>query len=458
MSGNFCIFAIGKKNKNTVTGMKEIRCPKCGSAISVDEGDYAAILGQVRNEEFARELQSHLGEMRQRMAAEAEAKRVQIEQQYKLQLQQEAGRLQLKEREVQELKEREAKIRLEEEQRAQTALSGLREEVARLKAEAAGVDDRIKRVQLEEQGRMREAVHEKEGEIARLNSQLQLDQSKAREAERSMKEQYELRLQQANEMVAYYKDMKSRLSTKMVGETLELHCSTLYNTTLRPVLENAYFEKDNDVVGGSKGDFVFRDFIDGEEYVSIMFEMKNDMETSVVRHRNTEFLDKLNRDRENKHCDYAVLVSLLEPDNELYNSGIVDMSARYPRMYVIRPQFFIPLITLLVQTSRKAAEYRRKLALAEQQTIDVAKFEEKLDRFKTDFGKNFEKAKVKYAKAIDEIDQSIKHLQAVRDALVGSRDALEKANDKTEELTIRRLTYGNKTMREKLAAGKEGEE
>lgn len=240
------------------------------------------------------------------------------------------------------------------------------------------------------------------------------------------------------------------MSTKMVGETLEIHCSTLFNQLLRPIMPNAYFEKDNDDKEGSKGDFIFRDFEDGQEYVSIMFEMKNEMDTTATKHKNEDFLKKLDEDRRKKNCEYAVLVSLLEADSELYNGGIVDMSHRYPKMYVIRPQFFIPLITLLVQTSKKSIEYQRQLAVAQSQSIDVTNFESQLTEFKEKFGRNYRLAAEKFQTAIDEIDKSITHLQKIKDALIGSENNLRLANDKAESLTIKKLTQGNPTMKAKF--------
>ena len=263
------------------------------------------------------------------------------------------------------------------------------------------------------------------------------------------KEQYDGKLKMMQTQVDYYKDLKARMSTKMVGETREIHCSTEFNR-VRPLFPNAYFEKDNDISGegNTKGDFIFRDYDDGIEYVSIMFEMKNEMDETATKHTNESFLKKLDADRKVKNCEYAVLVSLLEPDSELYNTGIVDMSHRYPKMYVIRPQFFIPLITLLVQTSRKSIEYKKQLAIAQNQSIDVTNFEQRLLEFKDKFGRNYRLASEKFQKAIDEIDKSIDHLNKIKDALVGAENNLRLANDKAEDLSIKKLTRGNKTMKD----------
>ena len=251
--------------------------------------------------------------------------------------------------------------------------------------------------------------------------------------------------------MAYYKDLKSRLSTKMVGETLEEHCSTEFNR-IRPLLPGAYFEKDNDASCGSKGDFIFRDYSDGIEYVSIMFEMKNEMDTTATQHKNEDFLKKLDQDRKNKHCEFAVLVSLLEPESELYNGGIVDMSHKYEKMYVIRPQFFIPLITLLTQTSKNSLVYQKALVVAQNQSIDVSNFENRLDEFKDALTKNYNTAKDKFQTAIDGIDKSIKQLEKIKDALLSSENNLRLASDKADKLTIKKLTKDNPTMKAKFDA------
>lgn len=250
-------------------------------------------------------------------------------------------------------------------------------------------------------------------------------------------------------MVDYYKDLKTKMSTKMVGETLEIHCNTEFNR-IRPMFPNAYFEKDNDASCGSKGDFIFRDSEEGTEYLSIMFEMKNEMDETATKHKNEDFLKKLDEDRRSKNCEYAVLVSLLEPDSELYNTGIVDMSHRYPKMYIIRPQFFIPLITLLVQTSKKSLEYKKALMEAQSQSVDITNFESQLNDFKDKFSNNYRLASEKFQTAIAEIDKSIDHLQKIKSALLGSENNLRLANDKADNLTIKRLTRGNPTMKAKF--------
>ena len=266
---------------------------------------------------------------------------------------------------------------------------------------------------------------------------------------------YDMQLKEKQTQIDYYKDLKTRMSTKMVGETLEQHCSTLFNTTIRPLMPNAYFEKDNNIAEGTKGDFIFRDKDNDFEYISIMFEMKNENDTTATKHKNEDFLKKLDDDRRKKGCEYAVLVSLLEPDNETYNTGIVDMSHRYEKMYVIRPQFFIPIITLLVQAAKKSLEYKRQLAIAQSKEIDVTNFEKKLDEFRNLFGNNVKNAHDRFHDAIAAIDKSIADLQKVKDNLLKSDDHLRLANDKVENLTIRKLTYKNPTMKEKFDEARE---
>ena len=304
---------------------------------------------------------------------------------------------------------------------------------------------------LKEQQKAQEDIKSKEAEIALLKAAAELDKQNATIQENALKDRYEARLKLKQEEVDYYKDLKARMSTKMIGETLEIHCSTQFNQMLRPMMPNAYFEKDNDASGGTKGDFIFRDFgEDGTEYISIMFEMKNEADETATKHKNEDFLKKLDTDRRAKGCEFAVLVSLLEPDNELYNGGIVDMSYRYDKMYVIRPQFFIPMITLLVQTSKKGLEYRQQLAIAQKQSIDVSNFESQLEDFRERFGKNCRLASERFKTAIDEIDKSIQHLNKIKEALVGSEYNLRLANDKAEALTIKKLTRGNPTMKAKF--------
>ena len=330
-------------------------------------------------------------------------------------------------------------------------------EISELKSTISQSKDACQIAVLEEQRKAQDAMKEKDNKIVELTGMVNQQKNEAALRENNIKETYEIQLKKKQEEVDYYKDLKTRMSTKMVGETLEIHCSTEFNR-MRPLFPNAYFEKDNDASGGSKGDFIFRDYEDGFEYISIMFEMKNEMDQTATKHKNEDFLKKLDEDRRAKKCEFAVLVSLLEPESELYNTGIVDMSHRYPKMYVIRPQFFLPLITLLVQTSKKSIEYQRQLAIARSQSVDVTNFESRLNDFKEKFANNYRLASEKFKTAIDEIDKSITHLQKIKEALVGSERNLRLANDKADSLTIKKLTYNNPTMKEKFKEARAVEE
>lgn len=377
--------------------MKELKCPKCGNVFTVDESDYAALLGQVKNAEFERELTRRVQEMEQTQKVREQAETVRRKAEEQAALNQLQMQLQALQAQVQQA-----------EQAKQLAVAQVRQQAT-------------------------EAYMKKEHELAQVKTQM------------------DAQLKAAQDQIAYYKDMKLRMSTKMVGESLEIHCSTLFNQLLRPLMPYAYFEKDNEVVEGTKGDFVFRDKSeDGVEYISIMFEMKNENDETATKHKNEDFLAKLDADRKKKNCEYAVLVSMLEPDSELYNGGIVDMSHRFEKMYVIRPSFFIPLITLLCQTSKKSLDAKRELALVKAQQVDVTNFEEKLTTFKDAFGRNVRLANERFSDAIDEIDKTIAHLQKVRENLVKSGDNLNLADKKLQEVTIKRLTAGNPTMKAKF--------
>ena len=430
--------------------MKELKCPKCGNIFSVDEADYASIASQVRNAEFEEELHRRLEELRGRQEAEQKAKEAVAREDFGKRIQSKELEINKKEQEISKLR---AQLEGLEDMKAlelsnalaakELVITGLRSDISR---SAADKENAV----LKTRDEMKEVIGAKEKEIADLKMKNTLAQSQSEIEKKAIKEEYEAKLRLAQEQVDYYKDMKIRMSTKMVGESLEAHCATLFNGTMRPMFPNAYFEKDNDATGGSKGDFIFRDYDDGMEYISIMFEMKNEMEDTSHKHRNEDFFKKLDADRAAKKCEYAVLVSMLEPENELYNNGIVDVSYRYPKMYVIRPQFFIPLITLLVNASKKSIEYQKELAIARSQSVDVTNFEAKLVEFKEKFGNNYRLASEKFRKAIDEIDKSIAALQKTKDALLSSENNLRLANDKAEALTIKKLTHKNPTMKAKF--------
>ena len=420
--------------------MKELKCPKCGSVFSVDEADYAFILGQVKNQEFESELRKRMADIDSRHKAEQQVE------------------VAKKDAEIAQLRSRLEAITAQKDNERNLALAAKDQQITRLNATIEQHQSNLQIALLNKQRETQEIIQLKDSQIQKLKSDADLEKSQAQIRESELIKRHQHELQAKQELVEYYKDLKTRMSTKMVGETLEIHCSTLFNQLLRPVMPFAYFEKDNDATDGTKGDFIFRDSEGGTEYVSIMFEMKNEMDTTATKHKNEDFLKKLDEDRRKKNCEFAVLVSLLEPENELYNGGIVDMSHRYPKMYVIRPQFFIPLITLLVQTSKKSLEYKRQLILAQSKEVDVTNFENKLLDFKTKFGRHYELASKKFDDAIKQIDDTIAKLLKVKENLLGSENNLRLANQDTEELTIRKLTYKNPTMKAKFdEARKENE-
>ena len=430
--------------------MKERKCPKCGSVFSVDEADYVSILNQVKNEEFEAELRRRMTEVNARHQTEQQLASAKAEQNLQQLLNRKAQELSAKETEIARLKQQLQSIATQKDNERTIALAAKDQAIASLNATIGQHETNLQIALLKKQNETQNIIQQKEQQIQRLQDNAELERSKAQIRENELIKRYQHELQMKQEQVEYYKDLKTRMSTKMVGETLEMHCSTLFNQMLRPVMPFAYFEKDNDATDGTKGDFIFRDSEDGTEYVSIMFEMKNEMDTTATKHKNEDFLKKLDEDRRKKGCEFAVLVSLLEPDSELYNGGIVDVSHRYPKMYVIRPQFFIPLITLLVQTSKKSLDYKRQLLLAQSKEVDVTNFENKLMDFKTKFGRHYELASKKFDDAIKQIDDTIAKLLRIKENLLGSENNLRLANQDTEELTIRKLTYKNPTMKAKF--------
>jgi hypothetical protein len=460
--------------------MKELKCPHCGQVFQVDEADYASIVSQVKNAEFDAEVERRLGELNERHKAEQELATAKTEQNYQTQLnnkQLELGaleaemkrlkteatsRLELikgeKDAEIAQLKSQLERIEAQKQGELNLALSEKDKTIAQLNATIEQNAAKLQLAVMEERTKAQQEVQNKEREITQLRSDAELEKREAKIHEAALLKSHEEELRRKQELVDYYKDLKTRMSTKMVGETLEQHCSIEFEQYIRPMMPNAYFEKDNDAAEGSKGDFIFRDSEDGTEYISIMFEMKNEMDTTTSKHKNDDFLKKLDEDRKKKGCEFAVLVSLLEADNDLYNNGIVNKSHMYPKMYVIRPQFFVPFINLLVQTSKKSLEYKKQLILAQSKEVDVTNFENQLEDFKEKFGRNFRLASEKFHTAIDEIDKTIDHLQKVRKALVGSEDNLRLANDKAEGLTIRKLTYKNPTMKAKFDEAREVKE
>lgn len=407
--------------------MNEIICPHCKKAFQIDEAGFADILKQVRNQEFEKELHD---------------------------------RLELLE------KDKENAVKLAEantKSALQDDIAKKDAEIAKLKAEKDAETDKLQAkldsVETEKRLAINEAINVIQKERDELAGELKTKDVEKQLLETSLKEKFATELKtkddiikMKDEEIALRKDMKVKLSTKMVGETLEQHCETEFNKLRATGFQNAYFEKDNDSKTGSKGDYIYRETDEaGNEIISIMFEMKNEGDETATKKKNEDFLRELDKDRTEKKCEYAVLVTLLEADNELYNTGIVDVSYKYPKMYVVRPQFFIPMITLLRNASMNSLKYKAELALVKNQNIDITNFEDNVNKFKEGFAKNYELARRKFKTAIEEIDKTIDHLQKTKDALMSSENSLRLANNKTEDLTIKKLTRGNPTMTAKFA-------
>lgn len=458
--------------------MQEIICPHCGKAFKIDEAGYADILKQVRDSEFEQQLHERLelAEEDKRNAVELAKTKVASD------LQKAAA---AKDAEIQDLKARldasevaqklavtEALRAMEKERDAlaneltqarhekQAAsdlaearlVSELQMAAATKDAETQGLKATLDAIEVAQKLAITEAVSAVEKERDELKSGLNRAELEKQLAEKALKDKYETQIKDRDDAIERLREMKARLSTKMVGETLEQHCETEFNRIRATAFPRAYFEKDNDARTGSKGDYIFHDSVEaGTEIVSIMFEMKNENDETATKKRNEDFLKELDKDRTEKGCEYAVLVSLLEPDSELYNSGIVDVSHRYPKMYVVRPQFFIPIITLLRNAAQNSLQYKTELALVKAQNIDITNFENELDAFKTGFARNYELASKKFKTAIEEIDKTIDHLQKTKDALLGSENNLRLANNKADDLTVKKLTKGNPTMAAKFA-------
>ena len=430
--------------------MKELKCPKCGNVFQVDEADYASIVSQVKNAEFEAEIQHRLAEMNKRLTAEQQLATSRTEQSFQAQISKKDLLLGEKDTEIERLKMQLQNIESKKQSELTLALAEKDQTIAQLNSTIAQNNDKLQLAVMEERNKAQQSMQKKETELSQLRTALELEKREAQIHESALVKRHEDELRMKQEQVDYYKDLKTRMSTKMVGETLEQHCSIEFEQYIRPMMPNAYFDKDNDAADGTKGDFIFRDSEDGTEYISIMFEMKNEMDTTATKHKNDDFLKKLDEDRRKKGCEFAVLVSLLEADNDLYNNGIVNKNHLYPKMYVIRPQFFVPFINLLVQASRKSLEYKKQLALAQSKEVDVTNFEQKIEDFKSKFGRHYQLASNKFEAAIKDIDATIAKLQKVRDELLGSENNLRLANQDTENLTIRKLTYNNPTMKAKF--------
>ena len=458
--------------------MHEIICPHCGKAFKIDEAGYADILKQVRDGEFEQQLHERLALAEQDKRNAIELAEIKVANE----LQKAAA---AKDAEIQDLKARldagevarklavtEALSAVEKERDAlasqleqarhdkQAAAklveakleNELQKAAAAKDAEIQALKARLDAIEVAQKLAINEAVTTVEKERDELKSGLERARLEKQLAEKSLKDKYETQIKDRDEAIERLRDMKARLSTKMVGETLEQHCETEFNRIRATAFARAYFEKDNDARTGSKGDYIFRDLDEaGTEIVSIMFEMKNESDRTATKNRNEDFLKELDKDRTEKGCEYAVLVSLLEPDNELYNTGIVDMFHRYPKMYVVRPQFFIPIITLLRNAAMNSLKYKTELALVKAQNVDITNFENELETFKTAFAKNYDLASRRFQTAIEEIDKSIDHLQKTKEALLGTTRNLRLANDTAQDVTIKKLTRGNATMAARFA-------
>ena len=397
-----------------------------------------------------KEIHRRLAEIDERHKAEQDLAAVKTEQSFQTQLNKKDKELDAKDAEIERLKTQLQNIEAQKKSELSLALAEKDQKIAQLNSTIKQGDSKLQLAVMAERNKAQEAVQEKDKEIMKLRSDAELEKREAKIHETALLEQHKKELQMKQEQLDYYKDLKTKMSTKMVGETLEQHCSIEYEQYIRPAMPNAYFDKDNDAADGSKGDFIFRDSEDGTEYISIMFEMKNEMDTTATKHKNEDFLKKLDEDRKKKGCEFAVLVSLLEADNDLYNTGIVNKSHLFPKMYVIRPQFFVPFINLLVQTSKKSLEYKKQLILAQSKEVDVTNFESKIEDFKTKFGRHYELASKKFDDAVKQIDDTISKLLKIKENLLGSENNLRLAQQDTEDLTIRKLTYKNPTMKAKF--------
>ncbi len=423
--------------------MNEIKCPNCGTVFQIDEVDYQSIVKQIRDNEFLREISEREEQYKKDKESSIKLSEANLREKY-------GDELNKKDIEISELKN---KIKAQEDSLSNEIKikeSEIREksskEINELNLVINDLKSKLKLKDSENELKVKEIVTEKDKELFELNNRFESSKNDYLLKEKNLKDSYEEKLKDKEEQIAYYKDFKAKQSTKMIGESLEQHCNYEFNR-LRPLFKNAYFEKDNDARSGSKGDFIFRDFDDnGNEIVSIMFEMKNEADETSTKHKNEDFLKELDKDRKEKNCEYAVLVSLLEADSEYYNDGIVDVSHLYDKMYVIRPQFFIPLITLIRNLAYKSIEYRNELELVRNQNIDITHFEENINKFKEGFGRNYRLASERFSKAIEEIDKSIDHLNKIKEHLQKADDNLRLANSKADDLTIKKLTSGNPTM------------
>ncbi|MBR6026848.1 MAG: DUF2130 domain-containing protein [Neisseriaceae bacterium] len=444
--------------------MQEIKCPKCGEFFQIDESSYMNIVKQIRDKEFNQELAIYRKQFEKDIQNAVSLANEQSAKNYTKEIAEKNQKIALLHQEIDNLQKQQDFVINEEKSKLNTQITNLQSNnkqlEAKYKQEIAILQEKITNYENKTQLAVnnaiipfQEQIRKQELEIIELKSTIDKTDSEASLKQQQLKEVYETRIKEKDDAIAYYKDFKARQSTKLIGESLEQHCEIEFNRLRATGFQNAYFEKDNDVSTGSKGDYIFRETDNnGIEFISIMFEMKNESDTTSTKHKNEDFFKELDKDRKEKKCEYAILVSMLEADSELYNSGIVDVSHRYEKMYVIRPQFFIPIITILRNAAINSLSYKRELEVIREQNIDITNFEKDINDFKERFGRNYRLASEKFQKAIDEIDKTIDHLHKTKDALISSENNLRLANNKAEELSIKRLTRNNPTMRAKFDA------
>lgn len=411
--------------------MNEIKCPKCGTTFQIDESYYDSIIKQIKTKEFNQELEKREKILLNEQKNAIKLQEITLEKEFN-------NKLQEKELEITKLTNKLENIEKDKQERIDSTKKDLetiyQEKYNELNLKVVDLENSLKLKEMENKNNLNE-----------LKSKLEIETKEYKIKEQNIKEVYENKLKSKDEIIDYYKDLKARQSTKMIGESLEKHCQEEFNK-LRPLFKDAYFEKDNDIKTGSKGDFIFRDYHNNQEFVSIMFEMKNEDDKTATKHKNEDFFKELDKDRKEKNCEYAVLVSLLEIENDYYNTGITDVSYRYPKMYVIRPQFFIPIITLIRGAGMNALNYKLELEELKNQNIDISNFENNMNAFKEGFARNYRLASDKFKKAIEEIDKTIDHLQKTKEALLSSENNLRIANNKAEDLTIKKLCNNAKSV------------
>lgn len=424
--------------------MHQIKCPHCGKEFTIDEASYADILNQVRTKEFNDEIHEKLKQLKKQHQSELEL----IEEKANNALEKKVAE---KEKELKELNNKIANFANEKEILKKDTERAMLDQISEKEKKIAELGSKMQALESNKKLELIESSTIKEKEIADLKAKLQLREKEAELEKNSIKEKYEIEIKQKDETIAFYKDFKAKQSTKMIGESLEQHCEIEFNRLRMTAFQNAEFGKDNDAKTGSKGDYIYREYDkSGTEIISIMFEMKNEGDETATKKKNEHFFKELDKDRNEKKCEYAILVSMLEADNELYNNGIVDVSYAYDKMYVIRPQFFIPIITLLRNAAMNSLKYKQEVALMLEQNIDITNFEEDLNAFKEGFARNYDLASRKFKAAIDEIDKTITHLQKTKDSLLSSENNLRLANNKADDLTVKKLVQKNPTMKEKF--------